>query len=65
MKPPSSTITWATIAGMAAAMCWELVDTFTAFEPTAGLVGGSTALVAGVIGKLVKEKRYTMTLNPK
>jgi len=64
MKPASTTITWATISGMSAAMCWELVDTFTAFEPTAGLIAGSTAVVGGIVGKLVKEKRYTMTLNP-
>lgn len=65
MKPASTTITWAFLAGLAAAMGWEAVDTFTAFAPTAGLVSGSTAFVSGLVGKLVKEKRYTMTLNGK
>ena len=43
------------LAGVAASVCWEVVDTFTEFEPTAGLIGGSTTLVAGIVGKLVKE----------
>lgn len=64
MKPASTTITWATLAGMMAAMVWELVATFTEVEPSAGLIAGSTALVSGIVGKLVKEKRYTMTLKP-
>jgi len=29
------------------------------------LVSGSTAFAAALVGKLVKEKRYTMQLNPK
>ena len=64
-SPPSTTITWATLSGMAAALCWEGVATFTDFDPTAGLVGGSSVFVAGIVGKLVKEKRYKMTLNEK
>ena len=63
MKPPSTTITWATLAGFGASIVWGLVDTFTDFEPSLGLVGASVSLAAGVVGKLVKEKRYTMTLN--
>ncbi len=63
MKPASTTITWATLAGFGAAAIWELIATFTAIAPTAGLIAGSTALASGVVGKLVKEKRYTMTLN--
>ncbi len=65
MKPASSTITWATLAGFGAAGVWEIVATFTAISPTAGLISGSTALVAGVVGKLVPERQYTMTLNEK
>jgi hypothetical protein len=60
MDAPSTTITWATLAGMAAAVIWELVATFTQYDPTAGLVAGSTALVAGVVGKFKKETRYKM-----
>ena len=63
MKPPSTTITWATLAGFSAAGAWEAVATFSDVEPTAGLIAGSTALASGIVGKLVKEKRYTMTLN--
>ena len=65
MKPASTTITWATLAGFSAAAVWELVATFTSINPTAGLIAGSTALASGIVGKLVKEKRYTMTLNSK
>lgn len=61
-SPPSTTIKWATLAGMAAALCWEMVATFTEFEPTAGLVGGSSVFIGGLVGKLVKEKRYKMEL---
>lgn len=62
MKMPSTTITWAFLAGIAAAICWELVDTFTEFEPTMGLISGSTAFASGLVGKLVTEKRYKMTV---
>jgi len=65
MKPPSTTITWAFLAGIGAAIIWEIVGTFTAFNPTPGLISGSTAFASGLVGKLVTEKRYTMTLNPK
>lgn len=56
IAPASSTITWAFLAGIGAAICWGVVDTFTAFEPTAGLISGSTAFASGIVGKLVKEK---------
>ena len=62
MKPASTTITWATLAGFSAAGLWEAVATFTDVAPTAGLIAGSTALASGIVGKLVKEKRYHMTL---
>ncbi len=64
-KAPSTTITWAAIAGFAAASIWGVVDTFTAFAPSALLVGNSVALAGGVVGKLVKEKRYQMVPRPK
>ncbi len=60
-KAPSSTITWATLAGFGAAGIWEAVATFTEIDPTAGLIAGSTALAAGIVGKLVPERRYKMT----
>lgn len=53
---PSTTITWAFLAGVAAAVCWEGVSTFTSFTATPGLISGSTALASGIVGKLVKEK---------
>ena len=60
--PPSTTITWATLAGFGTAGVWEAVATFSEIQPTAGLIAGSTALAAGIVGKLVKEKRYKMTV---
>lgn len=63
-KAPSTTITWAAIAGFAAASLWGVVDTFTAFDPSALLVGNSVALASGVVGKMVKEKRYKMVVRP-
>jgi len=55
MNKPSSTIQAATLAGMAAALVWELVATFTGINPTPGLVSGSTALVAGLVGYWKRE----------
>ena len=63
MKPASTTITWAFLAGVGASILWELLDTFTDIEPTLGLVSGSAIFISSLVGKLVKEKRYTMTLN--
>ncbi|MCH7764578.1 MAG: hypothetical protein IIB95_12720 [Candidatus Marinimicrobia bacterium] len=61
-SPASSTITWATLAGFGASFVWGLVDTFTDVEPSLGLVGASVALASGIVGKLVTEKQYKMTL---
>lgn len=58
IQRPSTTITWAFLAGVGAAVCWEAVTTFTAFTATPGLISGSTALASGIVGKLVKEKVY-------
>ena len=55
MNRPSSTITAATLAGTGAAIAWEVVATFTQYEPTAGLIAGSTAFASGLVGYLKKE----------
>lgn len=56
MNKPSSTITAATLAGMGAALLWELLATFTNIEPTAGLIAGSTVFISSLFGYLKKEK---------
>jgi len=56
MNKPSSTITAATIAGMGAAVVWEMVATFTEVSPTAGLIAGSTALASAAVGYFKKER---------
>ncbi len=58
---PSTTITWATLAGFGAAFIWGFVDSFTEIDPSLALVGASVSLASGIVGKLVKEKRYNMT----
>ena len=60
LKAPSSTITWATLAGFGMAAIWGGVDTFTAFDPSTNLVGSTVALASGIVGKLVPERRYKM-----
>jgi branched-subunit amino acid ABC-type transport system permease component len=55
LNRPSSTITAATLAGMGAALAWELVATFTEIEPSAGLISGSTVFVSSLVGFLKKE----------
>ena len=55
MNQPSSTITFATLAGLATAFVWEMIDTFTDIEPSLGAVATSVALVAGVVGYFKKE----------
>ena len=55
MNKPSSTIQAATLAGTGAAVAWELIATFTAISPTAGLIAGSTALAGAVAGYFKKE----------
>jgi len=59
-KAPSSTVTWAALAGFGMAAIWGGVDTFTAFDPSTNLVGPTVALASGVVGKLVPERRYQM-----
>lgn len=55
MNRPSSTITFATLAGLAVAFVWSMVDTFTDIEPSLGAVATSVALVGGAIGYYKKE----------
>jgi hypothetical protein len=61
MEMPSTTTTWATIAGLLVGSMWGMLDTFTDLELAAGMVGTTTALASGIVGKLVKERRYVMT----
>ncbi len=60
-RPASSTIKWATVAGSGMTGFWGLVETFTSIEPSSMVVGGTVAFAAGLVGKLVPEKRYKMT----
>jgi len=55
MNKPSSTISAAFLAGVGASIAWELVATFTAYAPTAGLIAGSVTFVSGVVGYYKKE----------
>jgi len=55
MNKPSSTITAAFIAGQVVAICWGLVEMFTAFEPSVALVAESVALAASLVGYWKKE----------
>ena len=55
MNKPSSTIQAASLAGIGASVGWELIATFTAISPTAGLIAGSTALAAAAAGYFKKE----------
>ena len=55
MNKPSSTITAASLSGLATTVGWGLITTFSVIEPSAMLVSGSTALAAGLVGYLKKE----------
>lgn len=55
MNKPSSTITAAGLAGTGMTVVWELVATFTAYDPTAGLIAGSTVFVSSLVGYWKKE----------
>ena len=55
MNKPSSTITFAFIAGQCVAVLWALVDQFTAAEISAVLVGESVILAAAFAGYYKKE----------
>lgn len=56
MNRPSSTISFATLAGLATSFVWEMIDTFTTIEPSLGAVATSVALVGGLVGYFTPEK---------
>ncbi len=55
MNQPSSTITAATLVGLAISFLWEMIDTFTTIEPSLGAVATSVALGAGLAGYFKRE----------
>lgn len=55
LSKPSSTITAATLAGMGAALFWELIATFTDVTLSAGLISASTVFVSALVGYFKKE----------
>ena len=61
LAAPSSTITWAALAGFGMTGVWGMIETFTSIEPSAMVVGATVSLAAGIVGKLVPERRYKMT----
>ena len=56
MNRPSSTITFATLAGMGMTLMWELIAQFSTMEPRATLVAASVTFVSAVVGVLKKER---------
>lgn len=56
LNKPSSTITAATLAGMAAALSWELIATFTDVTLSAGLISASTVFASSAVGYFKKER---------
>ena len=55
MNRPSSTITAATLAGMAASFAWELVATFSDVEVSAGMIAASVVFASALVGYFKKE----------
>lgn len=55
MNQPSSTITAATLTGMAITFVFEIMLQF-GFEPRATLVGSAVALGGGIVGYYRKER---------
>ena len=55
MERPSSTITAATLAGMAMTVFWGAISTFTSIQPDPTLVSGSVTLAAALVGYFKKE----------
>jgi len=55
MNQPSSTITFAFLAGQCVAVLWALIDNFTSVEVSATLVGETVILAAAVAGYFKKE----------
>jgi hypothetical protein len=55
LSQPSSTITAATLAGMAVALAWEIVATFTDVQLSPGIISASTVFASALVGYLKKE----------
>lgn len=55
MNRPSSTITAATLAGMATSLGWELVSQFTTLEIRPALIASSVVFVSAFVGYKKKE----------
>ena len=55
MNRPSSTITFAALAGMAMTVLWGLVSTFTEYKVDPLLVSGSVTFVISLVGYFKKE----------
>ena len=56
MNKPSSTITAATLAGLAMGVIWGIVSTFTTIVVDPMLISGSTAFASALAGYFKKEK---------
>ena len=63
MNKPSSTITAATLAGMAMSLVWGTVNEFTALQISPQYVALSVTFVSGLVG-YVKKERVLKLENP-
>ena len=61
MNRPSSTITAATLAGMAVTAAWALVSNFTTLEVSPEVVSSTTTFAVAVVGYFKRERVYKMT----
>jgi len=59
MNKPSSTITAATIAGLAMSAFWGTLNEFTDLTISAGYIGLTVSLASGLAGYWKKEKVLT------
>ncbi len=56
MNRPSSTITAATLAGMAVTAAWALIDNFTALSVSPTVVSSTTTFAVAFVGYFKKEQ---------
>ena len=56
MNRPSSTITSATLAGMAMSLLWGTINEFTALTISPQYIALSVTFVSGLVGYLKREK---------
>lgn len=56
MNRPSSTITAATLAGMAMSLFWGSVNEFTALTVSPQYIALSVTFISGLVGYLKREK---------